>query len=138
MTKHLKSSGEHDYFIREKGERSEMENKIKKKNRKPWNGEGSVTVGRLAIESLLQMASRSVGEGSSGTDSDSGFRQRQKISNQTLSFFVEEKQHPQKHFPLPHVTHSFHSFQLGSASKIFFSNITFLLKQKIFMTTAFM
>ena len=71
MTKHLKSSGEHDYFIREKGERSEMENKIKKKNRKPWNGEGSVTVGRLAIESLLQMASRSVGEGSSGTDSDS-------------------------------------------------------------------
>jgi hypothetical protein len=31
MTKHLKSSGEHDYFIREKGERSEMENKIKKK-----------------------------------------------------------------------------------------------------------
>ena len=35
MTKHLKSSGEHDYFIREKGERSEMENKIKKKTGSP-------------------------------------------------------------------------------------------------------
>jgi hypothetical protein len=89
-------------------------------------------VGRLAIESLLQMASRSVGEGSSGTDSDSGFRQRQKISNQTLSFFVEEKQHPQKHFPLPHVTHSFHSFQLGSASKIFFFKYYIFIKTKNF------
>lgn len=31
MIKYLKSSGEYDYFIREKGERLEMENKIKKK-----------------------------------------------------------------------------------------------------------